>query len=684
MHMAPLGLALIAGLAAHQDPAQQPKEIHVKVVMATRVHMVQRDENGLISTRRGFMEDIQKASINEAIKSAKAAVEAETGVVVSYDTLFDDEPYFVWFDKDRLWVNDMTKPMERSAQDGQLLGKPFAEDVIGPWLNEQGFAGQVSPNYGPFQAGVIIHAGLTDERTNLTIRNTPIRVFSYTNFSQQDPIPALAQELADAATSNAGLARVEIPAPMNDVFGEFKAEQFNDPQNGTGQRISNLGIVTRGGVVVASGVDQRGYLTLKMRTKTTAPFSIVGVDEKMKPLGAALLGRSVVKPVEQEAIPTAVYSLPPDNKWHNVSIPLSDLGGNPAKIMVAYHPYARFVEYEFKDRPIIDVAMVEFKSAAEKDSLPRTDFSATSPASSGNLIDDLKSQNSEIRLGAGWKLVTEKDAASVPLLIEMAKSANPLDAMVAMPALANQDTPDAWAALRTQMVRGPFDANRRFAAMVLTGKLTNADVLDASPALAVRSWRTRLAVLNALIPVNTREASFIYGASLEDPYPQIRMRVAENLILSEKLLLRRMLFAAVNDPSQYVRLAIYLRLIDVEDEETRAEALKGVRDDALGVRLGLINHMKADPKPHYRAALQLAILDTDPTVRVATLEAFSAQPDRTQPGEIRSAFTDEHESVQLSLVNMARANRVNLPADVIEALKNSPHQSVRDAAKDLS
>jgi HEAT repeat protein len=690
MISAPLALALIASLAAPQTPIQQTNPLHIKVVVATRLQIVQRDEQGAVTMRRGFIEPSQLNQITEAIKVAKATVEEGTGgrIQVSYDILVDADPYYVWVDPQRIWVNSLAKPVERTTydKDSQIIGGAMAQEMVGPWLNEQGFANEVSTNYGPFAAAVLVHAGLTSERTDLVIHNTPVRVMSWTGFSQNEPTAAFAQELANLATTRASVPNVTVPMASTGGVGEFSSAAFNDTEVGSGLRIASEGIVPRGGVEIASGTGQTGFLTLRLRTKSNAPFAIIGLDEALQPLGTALFGMPATKPVEEKPVPTAYYPVPGDNKWHTLSIPLADLGGTPAHIWVALHPYAKNAEYPVKGGLSVDVVGVAIKPTADADSVVKSELTTSNESVTSDpaaLVAGLTSPNTDVRLASVWRLTEVKVPEAVAPLLVMAKSANPLEAMGAIPALAFQDTEESWAGVRNQLVVGPFEANRRFAAQVLTGRLVAADVLTITPALAVRSWRTRMAVLDAIIPVQSPESSITLSGSLDDPYPQIRTRVVANVSLAQNIQLRRLIFTAVNDPSQYIRLMTYIRLIDVEDEAIRSDALKGVRDDALGVKLGLLAAMTANPKPHYRTALQMAVTDVSPQVRAAALEAFVVQPAAVDPAEISNTFSDADVNVQLALVKLAKSGQVALPAEVIQALKNSPHETVREAAKDL-
>jgi hypothetical protein len=146
-----------------------------------------------------------------------------------------------------------------------------------------------------------------------------------------------------------------------------------------------------------------------------------------------------------------------------------------------------------------------------------------------------------------------------------------------------------------------------------------------------------------------------------DPDATVRHAIVTSPRPTSNLFARRLLWSAVNDPSERVREESYAALLDSQFTDLRDQAMSGVRDDSVFIRLSLLNRMTQNPQAHYRQALRMAIIDSSPHVRAATLRAFAAQPGDVVLGEIQNVLQDKHPKVVAALNDLANAKGLTLP-----------------------
>lgn len=687
MLVAPLGLAFAAVLAQSQPAPQPAAQIRIKVVLATRVHLLQRDATGHVTSRRGVLEKVDIEKIRNAAETAKQQIHEVSGGKTSLiiDILQDEDPAVIWYDGQQTWRDGLNPtPISESGREGKILGLKFAQEVAEPWFNRDVFDAEAQAVYGPYDGAFLIHPGLFNEGGIHQLNGTTTEVVPWYHFTQHDSQRAMAEKFSRMAAQIAQLpAPPSLGAEEGIAYGQYKVEEIKDPTNDNHQRVTAWGVLPRGAVVVSGSQKPTGFAVMKFRTKTSAPWSLVGVDENDQITGVVSFGEKL--PVALESNPewrAHQYNVLFGEDWKTISVPVSELG-NPAKVLLALHPDCGLVEFATGGQPIADFTLLRFQEAAEPGSVAKLE--PTPPAAAaGDLASRLTSPSFENRLSALWELKDVKAPELVPQLIPFVTGANSLEANAAMVALANQDTPEGWVAIKTALFKGPFEANRRYAAEVLKGRMTESEISGIIPVLALQGWRARLAVLEILTTVPSKESSIVLATMLDDPYPQIRLYVVDHAPIEEPLLQRRLLYNAVNDASEMVRSRALARLIDVENESIRSEALKGIRDESVHVRLGLLQKMTATPQAWYRPALRQAVVDQSPKVRAAALDAFGAQAEPVDPNEIKNTFADNAHEVQLSLARLAAAGKVALPADTVRKLKASEHEDVREAAKGLS
>jgi HEAT repeat protein len=256
-------------------------------------------------------------------------------------------------------------------------------------------------------------------------------------------------------------------------------------------------------------------------------------------------------------------------------------------------------------------------------------------------------------------------------LIQMSKSVNARIAGEAVKKLAQLDSPTARAELLRMVSASPFEYVKQVAAIEV-GKFGDPKTAGLiSRLFASRSWQTRMAGARAVASLPGPEAAVISMTFLQELNPQVRLAATRAANLESPVVLKRLLWSAVNDPSDAVRAESAWKLIHSGQENESAEGYKSVRDDSVGVRLDIVSRMAAEPLAAHRGALQAAVTDLSPRVRAAALAALAKQPGPVTADEIANVFEDKFPIVQLALLELAKSKNVALPANAIQSLKAS-------------
>jgi HEAT repeat protein len=258
-------------------------------------------------------------------------------------------------------------------------------------------------------------------------------------------------------------------------------------------------------------------------------------------------------------------------------------------------------------------------------------------------------------------LAHNPDPNAVNVLAPMLRSGDPVLALMAGFAVSKTEGDEAWSAIKDALEQGPFDHNRRFAAMWLAKRPDPA--MGASLGLmTARSASARLEAVRALAAIKEESADVILIAMMaNEPEPGVRVAIAKSANLENNLVNRRLLFAALNDESQWVRATCLLRLIQSPDAKIRREAFQGVRDPAIGIRLALLAAMAEDPDDSYRPALRVAVTDREARVRAAALRAFATQPGPVSKAEVANVANDPDVEVAAAYAALAKAKGLDGP-----------------------
>ncbi len=271
----------------------------------------------------------------------------------------------------------------------------------------------------------------------------------------------------------------------------------------------------------------------------------------------------------------------------------------------------------------------------------------------------------------------------VERLGELARAAREVPAYFATLALARINTPEAQAQLLQTIQQGPFEWNRRCAAMAIDFTPPDHWLDDINFLTSSRSWQVRKNAVRLFPKNQSVPAQIFLVASIQDPVSNVRWEVARGLDPKSNLSARRLLFLAVNDSSEDVRAECYRQLLDSQDAAVLDEALRGIRDESRLVKLTIISRIKAQPDEKFREALRIGMLERQPEIQAAVLEAFALLPETTNFGEVSTAAGSDDPQVQLALLRLADAKGVVLPEPELERLAQSPNPQIAELAKKL-
>lgn len=491
-----------------------------------------------------------------------------------------------------------------------------------------------------------------------------------------------------------------LPSPYRPgAFGRFSVAKVADVEKGNVTEVTEGGAFREGMALVEEGrlgdASATPFLEFWIKTTSEEPYALWtpgGLYVEIDPFHP--------QPAEEpdQPAPPAVH-IATDGKWQKVVLDLRTVApGLGAVEDIRLMPTRRALAYERQKLDPSKVLLTGFalRPTDPGDASPNPGPAPRPPAEQRALqaanateadktmlLDLIKDQQELVRLNAAAALGRLKLTEAVPALIDQARSANPMIAELALEALAFQGTDEAWGAILTVCVKGPFDHNRQFAARLLGDKGEPISAGSISTLMSCRSARAREEAARALGKIADKEAGLILMALLMESDPNARLAVIEGANVQLELVNRRLLWSAVNDPSEWVRARSYCRLLESPIADYRTEAFKGVRDESPWVRLAILEAMRAKPDPAYRQALRLAVTDARAVVRAAALDAFSVLPGTVEPAEIENTFADKDPRVQMALVNLARAKALRLPEPALANLRNSLSSEVVKQAQEL-
>ncbi len=279
----------------------------------------------------------------------------------------------------------------------------------------------------------------------------------------------------------------------------------------------------------------------------------------------------------------------------------------------------------------------------------------TDPEAKTNLLALLDDSDDGVRLNACNVLTKVSMSGCEPKLNNALRSINTRIAEYAAKALAFQNTAEGWLGLGVGLDSGPFEYTRAWSAKMLATRQDPKLAGTMSTLFVSRSWRVRQAGAEALLALPGNESAVAAMAFLQEDDPAVRLAVVQGVRLNLDLVLRRLLWSAVNDSSDAVRAASDIGLIKLGKPNHIAEGYKGIRDDSRTVRLALVKYIERNPSEAGRDALRLAVTDTDADIRAAALDAFIRMPGPFSPEHVQSAANDLDPRVQAAYKRLMAA-----------------------------
>jgi len=480
--------------------------------------------------------------------------------------------------------------------------------------------------------------------------------------------------------------------------GNLRGEMANDPQVGDYLEITEKGFFRSGKVDVA--IPEAGFAAMDLkdarvlRTQVKAggrDHFALRIEFSNGRRGYVCFGAAppipVGVPLREE--PWIVVPIGALNQWSPVEIDLNPLfeavGTTQIRLIsVAPEPYYEYFEriedssitfslapLRFSADPVTATAAPEVP-ASELDARIRKAAQITEiNAEAVDLLTGLFAERDRrARIQASYALTKLSAPQFVPQLAEELKSAIGWNAAMAAQALLFQGTPEALDALRTPLARGPFDHNRQVATIVAEKSKDKALGGLLSLLYAARSWRTRAAAVDALIKLNSPEATVIAVTFLREDVPNVRLQVVEQIDPTNELSSRRMIQAAVNDASEVVRWGAIQRILSAGTDALKAEAIKSVREESPWVRTQILNWIGQQAKKEYRAEVLAALNDPVGSCRVAALKALGALGP-VQVEEVARLAADPDPRVHAALLDLFESKQLKLPAEAKAQLSQS-------------
>ncbi|MCW5938204.1 MAG: HEAT repeat domain-containing protein [Fimbriimonadaceae bacterium] len=448
------------------------------------------------------------------------------------------------------------------------------------------------------------------------------------------------------------------PRQVGTTIGDHEAKLETGADGKNFWRVTQTGITARGDFLFAD-VTGSSARSAKFLVRTESPgavlVKVLGPDRKTPVARHLIVGEAPPLGDCTDDADLSDARVPNDGQWHQVAVPLP-VGST--EFIVA--PYAAgFLERPTFGPSTLDLA--EFETSADSAPTPKPYKFDFVPGTEDWTMNALTQGNENDRLRACVFLARNPNPSSVSVLAPMLRSGDPVLALMAGFAVSRTEGDEAWSAIKTALEQGPFDHNRRFAAMWLAQRPDPA--MGASLGLmTARSASARLEAVRALAAIKEESADVILIAMMaNEPDPGVRVEIARLANLENSLVNRRLLFAALNDESQWVRTTCLLRLIQSPDAKTRREAFQGVRDPAVGIRLALLAAMAEDPDDFYRPALRVAVTDREARVRAAALRALAKQPGPVSRAEVANVAKDTDVEVAAAYAALAKAKGLEGP-----------------------
>jgi HEAT repeat protein len=471
---------------------------------------------------------------------------------------------------------------------------------------------------------------------------------------------------------SAGVNRVIVAPSKPDTITDFKVEvppsryggyltvkSVDDPQQGKATLIEEDWVV-RNGWLRLTGPVSGHYLDALVKSVSAAHSITVLGSKGTKTYD--IFGSDSVSPESPQSAAVRL-DIPNDGSWHDVVIDLSGVG-NVLGIYLTpgnsswWHP-------SLDQKPAILVAGIEIVDQAtataiatgssagpieQKLQLAASITQSNYAANKAAVLSMLKDPSTDIALNAANVYTRVKDRAAEDQLGELTKSLDSRVAETANRALLAQGTDTGRGLVGLALVNGPFDANRFWAATLLSDQKDPYLAEEFSRLIASNSWQTRIVGARALAEIPGDKAKEFLISFLLDTNPQNELEVARIGPIADDLFMKRMQWYAINDPSDAIRLQCNENMLQTTLPGYDAEGLKGLHDDSWWVRKELLNFIKGHPDEKWRAPIDGALSDANSEVRAAAARALAALPGGANQKETERVNQDKDPRVRMALV----------------------------------
>lgn len=488
--------------------------------------------------------------------------------------------------------------------------------------------------------------------------------------------------------------------PDLDGFGDFSGKLADEG----GRKVIAIhreGISTRGYLVLTRNrfdpviAEPKGKsLSFEIKSKGVDDYALSFWGKDGELVGSALLHGNAWQPAELAAAEPVRVRAMFDDAWHEVKVPLDQVTGPVYAVTFGAPPHgARFnrVTNSPEDVWMTLPSVVEGSTPSQDMPSAVDSFWASAGALNGKATQEQlafvteaeKTANPLIALQAAVVRCAGLDDAGLPAVLPTATGVEDASTFVAVKAIGRLGGAASQDALLEIVKFGPWELTRQIAMQYLPETLPGDWTGTFNIVSASRDWHNRAVAARLSSRCPSPGVQVMLSTALEDPDPRVRFEIVRLLQPENGMVVRRMHFQAVNDPSEWVRATGYVGLLQASDQNAFNEAVMATRDDSKLVKLTVLGAMAAKPKAEFRSGVQAAMLDKDPDVLVAAMQAFAALPGGVAQGEVATALTSNDPRVQLGLLQLAKAKGISLPVDLLDRLSASLNGQVAALAKAL-
>lgn len=171
------------------------RQIHIKVIVPSRVYILDYGNDGIVKQRRGFIERSAMDTIYRSLALLKAMIDGSSEGTV--DTRFlveeDDDPRFVAL-----------------GRSGNQLSDEDIVPNLKAMVNGAAFPTDDGVYHGPYMGVFVIHAGLSGTARDYDIGHTPVTFLPYFGLDGLAPDDALAATMYRSFRRHVGLRRTGL------------------------------------------------------------------------------------------------------------------------------------------------------------------------------------------------------------------------------------------------------------------------------------------------------------------------------------------------------------------------------------------------------------------------------------------------------------------------------------------